>query len=225
MISRRLYRRCGWGRRIFDNLRKAMAYLFAIHVPIAGLSLLPVLFNWPLLLMPVHIVLLELIIDPACSIVFEAEPEEPDVMRRPPRKPQERVFSRQLIGVSLLQGFSVLAILLGLFTLARVRGESEAEIRTLTVLALVLSNLGLIFANRSWSRSILTTARTPNKALWWITGGVLVALTLIVTVPFLRDLFAFAPLTWSDWVLCLAAGLASVFWFEGFKLLWGWRRR
>lgn len=213
------------GRRIFENLRKAMAYLFAIHVPIAGLSLLPVLLNWPLLLMPVHIVLLELIIDPACSIVFEAEPAEPNVMQRPPRQPQERVFSRQLIGVSLLQGFSVLALLLGLFTLARLRGESEAEIRTFTVLALVLSNLGLIFANRSWSRSLLATVRTPNAALWWITGGVLLALLLILTVPFLRELFAFAPLTWNDWLLCLAAGLASVLWFEGFKFLWSWHRR
>lgn len=213
------------GRRIFDNLRKAMAYLLAIHVPIAGLSLLPVLLNWPLLLMPVHIVLLELIIDPACSIVFEAEPEEADSMRRPPRHPRERVFSRQMVGVGLLQGFSVLAILLGLFTLARAHGASEAEIRSLTVLALVISNLGLIFANRSWSRSLLTTLRTPNKALWWITGGVIFALILIVTVPFLRELFAFAPLTWGDWILCLVAGLASVFWFEGLKLLWGWRHR
>jgi Ca2+-transporting ATPase len=213
------------GRRIFDNLRKAMAYLFAIHVPIAGLSLLPVLLNWPLVLMPVHIVLLELIIDPACSIVFEAEPEEPNVMQRPPRKPTERVFSRQLVGISLLQGFSVLVILLGLFTLARLRGESEAEIRTLTVLALVLSNLGLIFANRSWSRSLPATIRTPNKALWWITGSVLAALLLIVTVPFLRELFAFAPLTWSDWLLCLGGGLASVCWFEGLKLLRSWYRQ
>ena len=80
------------GRRIFDNIKKAMAYIFAIHVPIAGMSLLPVLFDWPLVLLPVHIVFLELIIDPACSIVFEAEPEEADVMQRPPRDPAEPLF-------------------------------------------------------------------------------------------------------------------------------------
>jgi Ca2+-transporting ATPase len=213
------------GRRIFANMRKAMAYLFAIHVPIAGLSLLPVLLNWPLILLPVHIVLLELIIDPACSIVFEAEPEEADSMRRPPRKPQERVFSRQMIGVSLLQGFGVLAVLLVFFTLGRARGESEAELRTFTVVALVVSNLGLIFANRSWSRSLLDTLRTPNKALWWITSSVILVLLLIVSVPFLRGLFAFAPLTWIEWTLCLTAGMASLLLFEALKMMWKWFRR
>jgi Ca2+-transporting ATPase len=84
------------GRRIFDNIRKAIAYIFAIHVPIAGMSLIPVLLNWPLVLLPVHVVFLELIIDPACSVVFEAESEEADVMSRPPRNPQERLFSRRL---------------------------------------------------------------------------------------------------------------------------------
>ena len=87
------------GRRIFDNIKKAIGYIFAIHVPIAGMSLIPVLFKWPLMLMPVHILFLELIIDPACSTIFEAEPEEANVMNRPPRNPKEPLFSRRTVGV------------------------------------------------------------------------------------------------------------------------------
>ena len=92
------------GRRIFDNLKKAIAYIFAVHVPIAGMSLIPVLFRWPLVLLPVHIVFLELIIDPACSVVFEAEPEEADVMNRPPRRPDAPLFGQRTVILSLLQG-------------------------------------------------------------------------------------------------------------------------
>ena len=106
------------GRRIFDNLRKAIAYIFTVHVPIAGMSLIPVLLKWPLVLLPVHIVFLELIIDPACSVVFEAEPEEQDVMTRPPRKPDAPLFGKLTVGISLLQGLSVLIILLGVYVIS-----------------------------------------------------------------------------------------------------------
>jgi Ca2+-transporting ATPase len=106
------------GRRIFDNIKKAMAYILAVHVPIAGLSLVPVLLKWPLVLLPVHIVFLELIIDPVCSVVFEAEREEADIMDRPPRNPKEPLFGRKTILISLLQGLSVLAVTLGVFATA-----------------------------------------------------------------------------------------------------------
>ena len=100
------------GRRIFDNIQKAMGFIFSIHVPIAGLALLPLLLDWPLVLTPVHIVFLELIIDPACSIAFEAEPEEADVMARPPRNPNAPLFRMGQIVFSLFAGFiSLMAIL------------------------------------------------------------------------------------------------------------------
>ena len=121
------------GRRIFDNLKKAMAYIFAIHVPIAGLSLCAVLFRWPLILEPVHVAFLELIIDPACSIVFEAEKEEADVMQRPPRSATEHLFNRQMVMMSLLQGFGVLVILLAIFGVALYRGQGEADARALNL--------------------------------------------------------------------------------------------
>ncbi len=203
------------GRRIFDNLQKAMAYILAVHVPIAGLSLLPVLFKWPLILMPVHVVFLELIIDPACSIVFEAETEESDVMKRPPRNPDLPLFGKSMIILSLLQGLSVLLITLIVYLLDGDQGERDA--RTLTFTTLIIANLGLILANRSWSRTILATLRTPNRALWWVVSGSLLFLGLVLFVPFLRDLFKFAEVHLVDVGACIAGGLVSILWFEGFK--------
>ena len=206
------------GRRIFDNLRKAIAYIFAVHVPIAGMSLLPVVFRWPLVLLPVHIVFLELIIDPACSVVFEAEPEEADVMTRPPRRPDAPLFGARTIGISVLQGLSVLVILLGVYFIALKRGQSEEDARALTFTTLIIANLGLIFVNRSWSRTVLATLRSPNTALWWVTGGALLFLGLALYAPFLRQLFRFSVLHPSDAAICIAAGVVSIVWFEAMKL-------
>jgi Ca2+-transporting ATPase len=207
------------GRRIFDNLRKAMAYILAIHVPIAGLSLIPVLFGWPLVLYPVHVVFLELIIDPACSIAFEAEPAEADVMQRTPRNRKEPLFNGRTVGLSLLQGFIVLGITLAVYKLSLVLNLGDAEARTLTFVTLVIANLCLILTNRNWSTSIFTSFRARNIALRWILVSAVVFLGLVIYVPFLRDLFHFEILTWSDFLLCVAAGLVSVLWFEVVKHL------
>ena len=212
------------GRRIFDNLKKAMAYIFAIHVPIAGLSLCAVLFRWPLILEPIHIAFLELIIDPACSIVFEAEEEEADIMRRPPRAAAERLFNRQMIAMSLLQGFGVLIILLAIFAVALSRGQREQDARALTFTALVIANLALIATNRSWSRTIFGILRMPNPAMWWVVSGALVFLFLVLYVPFLRSLFHFSTLHLDDLALCAGAGLVSMAWFEAVKAWLGRRR-
>src|SRR5262249_20910693 len=120
------------GRRIYDNIEKATAYVLAIHVPIAGISLMPVVFGWPLVLMPVHVIFMELIIDPACSIAFEVEPEERDVMQRPPRDPRRRLFTRDMMVRSILQGLGALAAA-GLVLAAGIRiGLEESDVRTLT---------------------------------------------------------------------------------------------
>lgn len=207
------------GRRIFDNIRKALSYVFAIHVPIIGMSLIPVIANLPLVLLPVHIVFLELIIDPASSVVFEAEPEEADVMNRPPRDPREPLFGRRLMSISILQGLSVLAIVLLVFRASLYLGHSPQDTRTLTFTTLIIANLGLILTNRSWSRSILTTLRSPNAALWWVIGGAILFLALVIYVPFLRSLFRFTVLHPIDLAVCLMAGIASVLWFEILKLI------
>jgi Ca2+-transporting ATPase len=206
------------GRRIFDNLKKAMAFIFSVHLPIAGMSLIPVLMNWPLALMPVHILFLELIIDPACTIVFEGEEDEPDIMQRPPRKLEEPLFGRSMILSGLIQGLGILAVVVTIYAVTLNQGYDEKVARMLAFVCMVIGNLGLIFANRSWKLSILQTLRIPNKALWWVTGGAAAFMTLVLTVPFLRDLFKFAPL--NSWELALIAfsGLASVLIAESVKL-------
>jgi Ca2+-transporting ATPase len=205
------------GRRIFDNLRKAMAYILAVHIPIAGLSLIPVLFGWPLVLLPVHVVFLELIIDPACSIAFEAEPEEPDVMNRPPRDRKEPLFSRRTIALSLLQGTAVLLVTLAIYGITLNQGRGDLEARSLAFTTLVIANLGLILSNRVWSKNIITSLRNKNTALYIIVGATLAILTLVLFVPFLRNLFSFGPLHANDLGLCFGAGAACILWFEAVK--------
>ncbi len=213
------------GRRIFDNLRKAMSYVLAIHVPIAGMALLPVLFGWPLVLMPVHIVFLELIIDPASSIVFEAEPEEADVMRRPPRNPRTPLFTRATVSLNILLGASIFAIVLAVFLLSLKQGSPDAEARALAFTTLIVANLALILTDRSRTRTIIATLRTPNAALWWIIAGAAAFLAAVLYIPFLRDLFGFMVLHPSDLLICLGAGVASIVWFEAVKVVRGiWRR-
>lgn len=209
------------GRRIFYNIRKAVAYIVAIHVPIAGLSLIPVLCNWPLILMPVHILFLELIIDPACSIVFENEREEADVMTRPPRNPAEPLLNAKTLAVSLMQGISVLLLLVVVFLFSFHEGLGEGYARALTFTALIAANLCLILTNRSWSRTIPATLNAPNPALWWVIGGTLLFMGLVLYAPALRHLFKFDRLHAPDLWLCLATGVVSILWFEGLKFLRG----
>jgi Ca2+-transporting ATPase len=202
------------GRRIFDNLKKAMTYIFAIHVPIAGLSLLPVVFRWPLILLPVHIVFLELIIDPACSVVFEAEPEEVVVMRRPPRDPGRPLLGRRMVMVGLVQGTSVLVAEMLVFWLTLRSGRSEFAARAMAFTTLVFANVGLIFGNRTWSGIIFSTLGRWNAALWWVSGLALGVLALVLYVPFLTNLFRFSRLEFHDVLLCAGAAFLSLLWFE-----------
>ncbi|WP_431063444.1 cation-translocating P-type ATPase [Methanobacterium sp.] len=207
------------GRRIFDNLKKAIAYIFAVHIPIIGMSLIPVIFNMPLVLLPVQIVFLELIIDPACSIVFEAEPAEANIMNRPPRSMKEPLFDRKIISLSILQGVSVLIIVLSVYLWALYNGQGDMEARALSFTTLIVANLGLILTNRSWSRTIFSTLNSPNKALWWVIGGALLFLGLVLYVEPLRNLFGFSVLHLNDLIVCLIAGIISILWFEALKMV------
>jgi Ca2+-transporting ATPase len=205
------------GRRIFDNLKKAMTFIFSVHIPIAGMSLIPVLLKWPLALLPVHILFLELIIDPACSVVFEMESDEADIMRRPPRRLAAPLFGRQMVLTGLVQGLGVLAIVLMVYGFVLSKGLGEFEARMMSFATLVIANLGLIMSNRSWTRSILATLRTPNAALWWVVGGALAFLALTISVPFLRGLFSFGPLHAWELALVAGAGLFSILISESVK--------
>lgn len=210
------------GRRIFDNMKKAIAYIFAIHIPIAGLSVIPILLGWPLILLPVHIVFLELVIDPACSVVFESESEEADVMRRKPREAKEKMFNRNAALLSFIQGFVVLILVVLIFVSALNRGLGEDGARAMTFATIVFSNLALILTNRSWSQTIIGSFHNRNTALAWIFGGALLALGLVLYIPSLSNLFLFSALSPVDLLICLAVGFTSVVWFELFKIL---RRR
>ncbi|WP_009632076.1 cation-translocating P-type ATPase [Synechocystis sp. PCC 7509] len=206
------------GRRIFDNLRKAMSYLIAIHIPIAGMSLISVLFKLPLVLLPIHVAFLHLIIDPACSIVLEAEPAEANVMKRPPRNSQEPLFGKKTLGLAILQGGGILVIILTIFAIAIYRQQSEFDARALTFTTLILANLGLILSEGSTSRLSLKILKSPNPALWWVLGGGLFFLILVLYIPFLRQLFSFSFLHSIDLVICLVGAAISLIWFELLKL-------
>jgi Ca2+-transporting ATPase len=209
------------GRRVFDNLRKAVAYIVAVHVPIAGMSLLPVLLGWPLVLLPVHIAFLELVIDPACSLVFEAEPAEADVMRRPPRRTDAPLFSGRLVGWSLLQGASVLGVALALFGWAYTRGgeAQEEHARALAFTALFAGNLTLIIMNRSWTQGPIAMLRRPNAPQGWVLGGAAAFLVGVFAWPVARESFHFALLDAREMALAVSSGVLCLAWFEALKRL------
>jgi Ca2+-transporting ATPase len=208
------------GRRIYDNLRKAMGFIFAVHVPIAGLALLPLTLGLPIIFGPIHIAFLEMVIDPVCSLVFEAETEERDVMRRPPRPPAEPLFSWPLIGWSMLQGGLTFALVAAIYLLALQRGMPEDEVRALTYFSLVVAIVSLILLNRSFSTSLITAFLRPNRMLAWILLAVTVILALSLLWPAASALFRFGPLHWDDLTLALAAGCAMLIILELFKPLW-----
>ena len=207
------------GRRIYANLKKAMAYIISVHVPIAGLSLIPVLFGWPLILLPIQIVFLELIIDPACSVVFEAEQEEPGIMHSPPRNPRDHMLDRPTVTIALAQGFVALGIVLAIYLYGMMQGLSEDELRTISFITIVVANLALICTNRSWTESMVATFKKPNKAFWWVIGGTTFFLGAVLLVPGLRALFQFAPVSPEYLLLCIVGGLFTVTWFEMFKVI------
>jgi len=209
------------GRRIFDNLKKAIAYILAVHVPIAGMSFLPVLFGLPVVLLPAHIAFLELIIDPACSVVFEADKEESDIMSRPPRRIGAPLFSRRMVVLSLLQGASLLAAVYGLLLLSLHLGKGEDEARALSFSALVIGNVFLILTNLSWRDGFLRILREANCTFWWVAAGALGVLALTLLAPFFRGVFHFGILHGNDIALAAAAGVVSIAWFEALKLFSG----
>jgi Ca2+-transporting ATPase len=210
------------GRRIYDNLKKAMTYVFAIHLPIAGMSLLPVLFGLPMVLMPLHIVFLELVIDPACSTAFESEPAHPRIMNRRPRDPGSRLFDMQMVKSALVQGLALFAVALGAFVISLYRGQGEMDARAISFTTLILGNLALIWANRSRTRTIPEMLRSRNTPLWAITGGALLLLAIVLYVPSIRSLFQFSTLHAGDIAVSGILALLSVTAIEVRKLM---RRR
>jgi Ca2+-transporting ATPase len=210
------------GRRIFDNLRKALSYILAVHIPIAGLALIPLLLGGPIVFFPVHIVFLELIIDPACSIAFEAEPEEPDTMRRGPRPSSASLFDRRDVIVGVAQGTIGLVGLLAVYALVLARGVTEQEARAIAFAGLVMVNIALILANRSRWESLWASLARHNPFLWWVVGAAVGVLLLAIYIAPVSELFRFAPLTAGQLLLALAP---AAFMLAATEVLKSLRRR
>lgn len=207
------------GRRIYTNLKHAMGYILAVHVPIAGMSLLPLVFNLPPVLLPAHIAFLELIIDPACSTVFESVKEEPGIMRRSPRDLRQPMFSLKTVGVSLVQGLGVLAGVFVLYLWATKTGHSETVARSMAFASLVLANLMLIIMNLSWTKNIYQIFRTGSRVLFIVCGGTIISLLLVLYIPQIARLFHLAPLGGKEFMLIGVVVVISVLWFEMLKFI------
>jgi Ca2+-transporting ATPase len=205
------------GRRIFENLRKVMIYIAAMHVPIAGLALLPIAFGLPPVLLPVHIALIEMIVDPACSVVFERTPEESDLMRRPPRDALRPIIGRPQLVLALVQGLSLLAGTLGIFWIAVDQSLPTNEARGLTFIALTAGNLALVRVNATRGSTFSDLFRRGHMAFWIMVAAAATAMTLAFAVPTLRDLLRFdePPLVLIG--LAIAIGVASGVWLDALK--------
>ena len=207
------------GRRIYENLKRAMGYLLAVHVPIAGMSVLPLVFGMPPVLLPAHVAFLELIIDPACSTVFESVKEERGIMKRPPRALRQSLFGRRMVSISLIQGLVVLLGTFVLFYLTIKSGGSESEARSVAFASLVLSNLMLITVNLSWDKNIDRILLSAGKIFYFVVGGAILSLMAVLYVPTMADLFHLAPLSLRNLVLVVLVVLASIIWFEALKFI------
>jgi len=207
------------GRRIYDNLRKAIQYIVAVHVPIAGMALLPFMFGLPLMLLPVQIAFLEMVIDPACSIVFESEAEEEDVMRRPPRKPDAVVLPTATALWAATQGLVALTLVAATFILGSLMRMPEDDLRALVFTVLVLMNIGLILVNRSFRSSLTGALLRPNRALWALLSIVVLVLSISLYWRPAQSLFHFGPLHLDDLSVCAAVGLGLVMLLEFGKKL------
>jgi Ca2+-transporting ATPase len=206
------------GRRIYDNIVKAVGYILAIHLPIAGLALVPIAMSRPLVLTPMLIALLELIIDPLCSVVLEAERDE-HVMTRPPRDPDGALLSPRLLVTGFAQGALAVFAVCGVFLYATGRGFDPEVVRSMGFLSLICCNYALIFANRSFSASPLAAFSRPNPSLWVSVGSAAVALIAIFSLGAVRSFLHLGPLRGSQALICVAAAVVLLASLEAVKLL------
>ena len=199
------------GRRIFANLRRAMTYITAVHIPVAGLALLPIVVGLPPMLFPMHLVLLELIIDPLCSIVFEGERSEADSMRKPPRGRHEKLFGSRQLSLAIMQGAVLLAAVFALYAWLNASGTSEEVSRAAAFVALVTGHLSLALAESgATGRALLAR---DKRVFWVITGGAGVLVSATLAVPFLLEILRFATPPPAILATGIVTGLLSGGWY------------
>ncbi len=209
------------GRTIYASLKKAFAYIIAIHVPLLGMAIIPILvLDWPIVLLPAMVAFIEMVVDPACTVVFQAEPADPKIMQQKPRPVSEGLFSKKTLRVALLQGSSVLAIAAAVFMGAVSLGYEDDQVRTLSFVYLILANIFLILTNRSWTMPTLRILATrKNPTVKWIVGLATLALILIVQLPIAREAFSLGEIGLVEWLVLFALSYLSIAWFDVYKLL------
>ncbi|MDR6707364.1 MULTISPECIES: cation-translocating P-type ATPase [unclassified Novosphingobium] len=207
------------GRRIYDNIRKALAFIFGVHVPIAGLAILPLLFGLPIILAPLQIALLEMVIDPVCALVFEAEREESRTMERPPRPTDERLFSLPLVRRAVLQGLLALGAVGGIALGADHYGLAPDRARTLSFFALLSAILALIFANRSFSAQLSHALLRHNITFRFVLAFIAIGAALILTLAPIQHILRFAPLHALDFAAVALCGFGLLIAYEFEKRL------
>jgi Ca2+-transporting ATPase len=213
------------GRRIHDNLRKATGFIMSVHVPIAGMALLPLVTGLPIIFGPVHIAFLEMVIDPVCSLVLEAEKDEADVMRRPPRPPKQPLLTRRLAFWSLFEGLVAFGVIAGIYASAINDGLGDETVRAMTFVSVVSVVFSLILVNRTYSASIVHAFLSPNIALAAVAAFVVGILSVTLAFAPIRDLFSFGALSQTQIMIAVSAGGVSLVILETLKLLFGRRTR
>lgn len=207
------------GRRIYQNLKKAIAYIVSIHIPIILTVAVPLLANWKWenLFSPIHIIFLELVMGPTCSIAFENEPAEVGQMKQPPRKLTDTFLAGKELGRSIAQGLGIALAVLGVYYVAMQQGEAITVVRTKVFTTLVLSNIFLTLVNRSFTKSVFRTLVVPNWMLWFMLGLTFGLLLTTLFHPDAQHLFGFAPVSASAFGWCTLAALVGVGWIEIYK--------
>ncbi|MEG0238112.1 MAG: cation-translocating P-type ATPase [Clostridium sp.] len=207
------------GRRIYDNIRKAVGYIFTIHIPIAFSALLaPILGigSSLLLLLPVHVVLLELIIDPTCSIVLERQPAEEDIMKRKPRDPNESILTKGVLIKSIIQGLAIFAASFGTYYIYLNNGYGDANIaRTMGLSIIIISNILLVQVNSSNSEFAYKSLKNlvKDKVMWFVNGGAIAGLLIIMYTP-IANFLKLAPLGFKELLIVIGAAFVAVMWYE-----------
>ncbi|HQX72642.1 MAG TPA: cation-translocating P-type ATPase [Chitinophagaceae bacterium] len=206
------------GRKIYDNLKKAIQYIVSIHIPIILIVALPLLlWNFTDIFSPVHVIFLELIMGPTCSIIYENEPMEPGTMLRPPRKMGATFLSLKQLAVSIIQGLVITSGCLGIGHYYLQQGSSDDTVRTVIFITLLFSNIFLTLVNRSFYYSVLKTLTYKNKLIPLIILVTLFFIVVVLYVPFVRDLFRLDTLTFQSILACIVVAIASTFWLEIWK--------
>jgi Ca2+-transporting ATPase len=208
------------GRKIFSNLKKAVRYIISIHIPIIFTAALPLLLGWkyPNIFTPIHIIFLELIMGPTCSIFFEREPVEKDILKLPPRDRSEGLFRNDELLISIVQGLIIAAGILILYYIFMNNGNTLSETRTIVFTALIISNIFLTFVNRSFTKTITKTIRYKNNLALPVIIISSLFLCAIILVPFVRNLFELSAISANNFFVSLATAFISVAWFEIYKM-------